>query len=375
MKTQLKSNLRLILFGAFLSGFTTYQILGQSVVSDPSLKLHLNFDECTSNGAVWDVSGNKNHGWQFNATNLLCATNGVFGGTAAQFTYVGCMSNDPPHLYQFSQYIALTNLTGFAYLTNGTISLWAKINTNTDLAMYLLDSGYSTTYVKNPTTASNSWTFGRLNGSCLSFYTYPATGGTRKIVNWPNDTVRPGGSSPDLSTSSFHLYTVTFDCVKNQAVAYYDGIPYQTNTVGVPWLRIYGCSSRRWLCVGAMAHDGTPYWGDDRYPNGGFFVGKMDDLRIYDRTLSAREVESLYFAAGTPAETLRLHASVNGPQSVLISWVGLSNVYYQVEARSNLITGTWKNLGTSNLSMGGDTFIIDSTAGQAERFYRVRPLP
>ena len=102
---------------------------------------------------------------------------------------------------------------------------------------------------------------------------------------------------PILATTNFHLYTVTLDCAANRAVAYYDGQPYMTNLINVPWLHVYGCSSARWLAVGSATADGTPQWGDDGVPSWGFFVGKLDDIRIYGRTLSAADVADL--ASGT----------------------------------------------------------------------------
>ena len=42
-----------------------------------------------------------------------------------------------------------------------------------------------------------------------------------------------------------------------------------------------------------MSHDGTPQWGDDAYPNDGFMIGKLDDIRIYNRTLGPTAVKDL----------------------------------------------------------------------------------
>jgi hypothetical protein len=341
--------------------------------ADSNLVLHMEFDSGVTSAAVIDTSGHNNNGWQFNPTNFIKATNGAFGTPAAQFTYAGIMSNDPPHFYQFSQYVAVTNLSGFSYLTNGTISVWARFDSNADLGMYLLDSGYSVTYATDPASASNSWTLGRYNTSHLSLFTYTASG-NRIIVDWPEDTVQPGGFTPNLSTTKLHLYSVTLDCPNNRAIAYYDGSPYLTNTVGVPWLRIYGTASIRWLCIGAMAHDGTPEWGDDNYPNAGFFVGRMDDLRIYNRTLRPEEVQAIYLGADSKAKSQATVTYLPGAQSVKLTWVGQSNTYYQPESRLDLFTGAWTSLGAPILSGGGTNSVTDAVAG-SKRFYRVRPLP
>jgi len=347
----------------------------QGQTSDTNLVLRFDFEQNNANGRVQDVSGRGNDGWQFNQTNLLGFTNGVFGSTAARFRYVGFISNDFPSIYAFSQYIAVTNVAGFEYLTNGTISVWARFDTNNDVGMYLLDSGYSVAYAADHSASSNAWTLGRYITPYLCLVAYPADGSAQTIVTWPNDTVRSGGSNPDLSTTSFHLYTVTIDCPGNRAVSYYDGVPYMTNAIFLPWLRIYGCSSMRWLCVGAMAHDGTPFWGDDYYPNAGYFVGKLDDVRIYNRTLSASEVQALYFGAGTGA--FSRNASVRPVSSSLLqlAFDGRSNTTYQVEWRADLVSGVWQPLGTPILSAGTTSSINDSFTGQGQRFYRVRPLP
>src|ERR1039457_2407675 len=162
--------------------------------ADTNLVLRFDFEQSNTDGRVQDVSGKGNDGWQFNQTNLLSYTNGVFGSIAAQFSYVGFISNDWPSVYAFSQYIAVTNVAGFEYLTNGTISLWARFDTNQDVGMYLLDSGYSVLYAAGQGAASNSWTLGRYITPCLCLVAYPSDGSARIIVNWPDDTVRSGGS-------------------------------------------------------------------------------------------------------------------------------------------------------------------------------------
>ncbi len=360
-----------ILCGLLLSLAFNCQAQSQITDLDPSLKLHFDFDEDFSDGRVVDVSGNGNDGWQFNSTNWITATNGVFGSAAAQFTYVGFMSNDAPHVYPLSQYIGVTNLTGISILTNGTISFWARFDSNVDTAILLLDSGYNAIYAGSPSLASNSWTLGRDFAPNLSFWVYPGGGGGEQWVSWPDDTI----GRDNLGTTQFHLYTLAFNCPSRWAIAYYDGQPYQTNMVWVPWIRVYGCPSIQWLCVGAMAHDGTPFWGDDKYPNAGYFAGKLDDLRIYNRPLSAGEVQALYQGAGSRAQCRHVTAQPGGSNSMLLSWDTLSNTFYQVEYLSNLAAGNWSRLGPAVLGDGGTNRMVDSIQGQFMRFYRVLPLP
>jgi hypothetical protein len=277
--------------------------------------LWFNFDQDCSGGRVVDVSGNGNDGWQMNPTNWITSTTGVFSNDAAQFTYVGFISNDVDHVYPVSQYIAVTNLNGFAFLTNGTISIWAQFDTNNDTAMRLLDNGQTVQYAANQTLAVNSWALCRDFYYTLELLVYPDqnnNGGNRyPVAWWPVDV-----DVYSLASKKFHLYTATIDCPGNTVIAYYDGQPYVTNTIDLPWIRVYGCASQPWLSIGAMSHDGTPQWGDDAYPNSGFFAGKMDDVRIYNRTLSATEVEGIY--TGSPVQVRPphpngLHITVAGP--------------------------------------------------------------
>jgi hypothetical protein len=347
---------------------------GSGLDSDPSLKLHFDFEPDFSSGCVQDLSGNGNHGWQFDSTNWITATNGVFGSTAAQFNYVGFMSNDPPIGHPYTQYIAVTNLDGIAVLTNGTISVWAKfeVASNDHNLIYLLDNAYDARYARAPNDATNCWAFGRITWqNYLTFWVCPAGGYSLVLGRWPDDSI----SRNNPSTTRFHLYTITFDCLANRAVAYHDGVPCATSSIGVPWLRIYGGFRGRWLCVGAMSHDGTPQWGDDNFPNAGFFPGKMDDLRIYNRTLSAAEVQALYLGAGSAAQSRNLAIRTVDPQSFQLSWVGQSNVFYRVERRQDPAAGSWTAVGPAVLSAGGTDSVTYPGVGQPWQFFRVYPLP
>jgi hypothetical protein len=120
-----------------------------------------------------------------------------------------------------------------------------------------------------------------------------------------------------------------------------------------------------------MSHDGTPQWGDDMYPNSAYFAGKMDDLRIYNRTLSAAEVQALY-QGSTYAQNLAIQKAA--PQSVQVRWDVNSNAVYQVEYRTNLAETAWSPL-QSAIPGSVTNSIIDSILGQPARFYRVRLLP
>jgi hypothetical protein len=187
------------------------------------------------------------------------------------------------------------------------------------------------------------------------------------IVRWP---------SYGAVTTTFHLYTLTVDCPNNVVIAYADGAPCQTNTINLPWLHVYGHKDQHWLCIGALAHDGTPQWGDDKYPNAGYMSGKMDDIRIYNRTLSPGEVRNLYYGSGMGSlKQTDPTISQTVTQSVEICWSSQTSIAYQVEFQSVLNSNAWLALGSAVVGTGGDYCVTDSMAGYSRKFYRVRPLP
>src|ERR1039457_6080163 len=339
-----------------LSALWPPQGLARGLGPDPSLLLHLDFDEdFITAGKVLDVTGNGHDAWQFNPPNNITAANGVFGTLAGQFTYVGYMTNDFPHVYPLSQYLAITNVGGIQYLTNATISFWAQFDVNGDYGIQVLSAGYSPNYASGGRAQStNSWFIGRDGSPNLYFSVYGDSGYSR-ISGFPKDTVQPDG--PNLSTTQMHLYTITIDCVSNVVHSYYDGEPYGgAGTIDLPWIRIYGTANLPWLAIGTDAHDGTPQWGDDLYPNSGFFVGRLDDIRIYNRTLPAANVKGLY-QGSTYAQNLAIQTAAS--QSVRVRWAANSNAVYQVEYLTNLTETAWSPL-QSAISGRVTNSIIDS---------------
>ena len=101
----------------------------------------------------------------------------------------------------------------------------------------------------------------------------------------------------------------------------------------------------------------------------------MDEIRIYNRTLSAAEVYGLYAGAGTGAESRNLNLTRQPPSSIRLYWDGRSNALYQVEYRSQLGSGAWIPLGLPGLSDGSGQSVLDTFLTGSNRLYRVRPLP
>ena len=326
---------------------------------DPSLLVHLDFDENFSSGQVLDVTGNGHHGWCFNPTNWITATQGVFGSVGG-FWQTNSVLLDPPSTYlPVSQYFGITNLTGIKYLTNATVSVWVNFRYNTPDIIWVISNGYDASYLYD-SSGTNGWDFAKIYSSSMQFIVYPLPGGYDTVLTWPTP-----------ADSNYHLYTATVDCTANRAVAYYDGLAVQTNTVGMPFLQIYGCPSPRWLCVGKSVHQMPPgplvYGGD--YASG-FFEGRIDDLRIYNRALSPAEAQSLYIG-NSYARNLSIRKSSSS--LVQLRWEALSNPVYQVEYMSNLNATAWSTLGSA--LAGSVTNSVMDSALAPFRFYRVRVLP
>ncbi len=266
---------------------------------DTNLVVYLDFEEDLSQNKIQDVSGYSHDAINFNPSNWITAAPGVFW-EAGQWTVVGVMTNDPGQTYNLSQYAGITNLAGIDFITNGTISVWVQWATNAERWDTILDAGYQRAYSAQPSLATNSWAlhYGSANlsdtpvGPIFKLYSDDLNN-PYTLISW---------TQPRDGSNWWHI-AVTWTGTNNTVVGYQNGQAIQTNTLGgAQYLRVSGSPTPPWISVGAMQHDGTPEWGDNKYPNSGFFKGKMDDLRIYNRPLSAAEVQNLYAGASVPMQ-------------------------------------------------------------------------
>ncbi|MGA2863539.1 MAG: LamG-like jellyroll fold domain-containing protein [Verrucomicrobiota bacterium] len=237
-------------------------------IPDRSLVLHLPFDNAFSNGVVLDVSGYANHGLRYSLTNWPSAAAGPDGSQAGQFHRDFSTSGD---------YVVVPYSPRLDALSNGTLLVWAYYTASSYGASAIVDAGWWE--------QANSWTLGR-NYSTETEFTISSgiNNGDIVVVTYPD-------ASPTYDTLGWHYYGVTWN--GTHFVGYFDGLAISTNSqAGIANLKIGG--AYRWIGIGCRNHSGTPVWGDDLYPNNGWMGGYIDDVRVYNRALSAGEVVDLY---------------------------------------------------------------------------------
>ena len=92
-----------------------------------------------------------------------------------------------------------------------------------------------------------------------------------------------------------------------------------------------------------------------------YFNGVIEDVRIYNRVLSAQEVSELYqgFALGI----------ISVPT---ITITGSTNQTYSIQYVTNLSSTNWTTL-VSHILLQGNTYLYPDTnsVGQSQRFYQV----
>lgn len=254
-----------------------YRVVIETNIPDPSLVLYLPFDnDWTNSGVILDASGYGNNALRYSLTNWPSAAVGPDGSLAAEFHRA---TTSTPYEGD-GEYAGIpwTTNAPFYRLTNGTLLVWAHYNTNSYHVSTIVDGSSYSTY-------PYSWVLGRAYSLNTEFDVYGTNGSGFHAVLYPDS------SSGD--TGGWHYYGVTWD--GNNFIGYFDGTAISTNSQdGFPALVLGGKPSAHWIAVGCRTHNGTPQIDGDGYPNNGFFGGEIDDLRIYNRALSAVEVQTLY---------------------------------------------------------------------------------
>jgi hypothetical protein len=266
-----------------------YRVAVSTNIPDPSLVLYLPFDnDFRNSGQILDVSGYGNHALRYSLTNWPSPIKGPDGSVAAGFHHVGTYEGGGDYAG-----IPWTTNSPFYRLTNGTLLVWAYYTTNSYGASAIIDGS---SYYNFP----YSWFLGRDYSYSTRFDVYVPGGSFIRVVVYPDD------SNPTYDSSGWHYYGVTWDGAN--FIGYYNGTAISTNSqAGIPALTLGGDPWAHWIAVGCMTHDGTPQIDGDGYPNNAWIDGGIDDFRLYNRALSAGEIQSLYQSMNkvTPATRKR----------------------------------------------------------------------
>lgn len=319
--------------------------------SDSSLLVNLTFEDDYSDDTVDDVSGNGNHGHRFGRPGSVYPTNfptrvtaSATGGTNLS-TYAGNFiwwtNTDYGDFLKDGQYAAITNTAAFTNMAQATIMVRARYNSARRVDNtydYTADGNATLLSAGTSTAVLGSWDVQRFNNSIWINNTRfmvvtnsnlsvaqvgdasdPVFGKAGRVVfNFPDR-----GYDNNGDTTNFHHYAVTFS--NGVIVAYYDGQYLATADVSaaVTSLTVGTNNSvtlaNAFIGVGCNTHGGTPALENETgtdYPNHGWFNGQMDDVRIYNRALSATEVLELsgYLAAAGAGASVSVIVAPGGPR-------------------------------------------------------------
>jgi hypothetical protein len=141
--------------------------------------------------------------------------------------------------------------------------------------------------------------------------------------------------SPVPVNSYFHT-AVTLDSISFRS--YFNGLPQMTSTIPP-----HPIVNNENVTIGLAQHTGLPLQ---------FFLGVIDEIRIYNRALSASELQALYSAQSSYIENAR-QGSEGWVNIVPVNQVGQS-----FTATSPLILNVDVNILTANLGPPGDTITM-----------------
>jgi hypothetical protein len=294
-----------------------YRVAVQTNIPDPSLVLHLTFNQDLSSGIVLDTSGYGNHGLRYGLTNWPSTTIGPDGAQAAEFHVYSAAD---PTYYGVGDYVAILGTPSLDHLSRATICAWAHYyrsldgNYANDHTAALLDASWGDT--------PGSWLLGRIYGDTTGFYIYTSAYNGLSVIGFPD-------AAPTGDTGGWHYYVVTFDGTK--LTGYFDGQPIGTySQLGlVTELRIGGANAN-YIAISTWAHNGTPQFADDQYPNCCWMNGAIGDTRIYNRALSASEVLALYnsFDHQAPSLPTGLWTRAAATNQIELRWTPSTDNFY-----------------------------------------------
>jgi len=258
------------------------------------------------NGNANDMSGNGNNGVVTGAT----LTTDRFGNPNSAYYFPGSNS-----------VITVPNNSSLNALPL-SVNVWFKTNQTGPGAGYTFLQKYYWS-------SNNGWTAGFLTSTGVLQGTYAANSSSNEVV---------ANSTRAVNDNNWHMATYVFSLINEQL--YLD----DTLVATVNWTGTAGAStSTRDMLIGKV-DDPTNYW----------YLGYIDDISIYNRTLSSAEVQALYTGVvPTSCPTLApvtTNASRCGAGSVTLTATGGTQYLWYNASSGGSIVNIGATYSTPSLS-------------------------
>jgi hypothetical protein len=224
-------------------------ILGGSL--PPQLLMHLTFQN-----------------W-FGRTNVLDSTtnhaDAIASGTRGPTLTTGPFGTNAAAHFATSQWLAVTKVSLFDYLSNGTLAVWISFDNTVGSGDYFAVDGWY------------AWP----NTNC--FWLAAATGNQTAFRQFNNVGSYANSYFGDWgSRGTWHHYGVTWN--GTDVILFQDGAPRITSPQVVPFF--HAESTAGWLALGVQ-HGSHP-WNS---PTFGWLNGSLADVRIYNYALTASDMQ------------------------------------------------------------------------------------
>jgi uncharacterized repeat protein (TIGR02543 family) len=280
--------------------------------------------------AWWTGSSNANDIISDNNGTLQNGTTFAPGKLGTAFSFDGV-----------DDYVLVPDSSSLDVSSGLTIEAWLKTSGTADYARIV------SKYYYNPGTPGNN------NGYGFGF----DTGGTMRCdIGDGSGSYAYALNSTVVADGRWHHAAVVFS--PSQATVYVDGV------AGTP------------VTLNGFAPNTTEplYLGQDPAAAGRFYTGLLDEVSIYNRALSASEVQAIYNAgsAGKCLSPVYITSVNRSGNNVNLSWLSQKGMRYRVESCSDLTSGSWAtvvSLGEITATGANTSASVSDTA--AQRFYRV----
>ena len=219
------------------------------------------------NGSADDESGNENHGTVYGAT----LTEDRFGNVGSAYYFDG-----------IDDWIRVNHSNSASW----TIAVWIKFNGPQGATIINTDED-------DPD--DNDYNFN------LNITNYDIRAGYEECGDWFDHFV----TCPDLSANEWYFIAGTRDAVSGKHEISRNGVSCESGT----WLDT-PCQDDNFI---GIAHIPNPF-----YSSSTFYHGVIDDIRIYNRALSASEIQTLY--EYSTLITLSTFTAAPSHDKVIIRW-------------------------------------------------------